>query len=340
MAINKTINKRTTSHAAMRNCIEYVLKEHKTNSDLIYVTGPAPDIIKWNTVYNTFLEEKRLWRKDNGRMYNHNIISFHKDEKITLQDAFFFGKEFAEKWFPNHQTLVSVHKDKNHIHIHLVTNTVSFVDGKKLHNTKSDMEKMKAFTNEMCQKRNLSITQKGRHFDGSKIEDGTLIAWSKDKYHQLLNEQKKSYVSDCGLAVLSSIQNCSSKDEFIEQMKINGWNTQWTDARKHLTFINDKGQKVRDTNLSKTFNLNIRKEELINEFKRQVSRKTENSRDVKESQRRELEQYYRELEWATVGEPDNRKTKGSDRQAIERKHRAYQRQRTIHRRYEERSPSR
>ncbi len=44
-------------------------------------------------------------------MYAHNIISWHKDEQITPEQAFEFGKEFAEKWFSGFQTLVAVHKD-------------------------------------------------------------------------------------------------------------------------------------------------------------------------------------------------------------------------------------
>ena len=32
-------------------------------------------------------------------MYAHNIISWHKDEQITSEQALEFGKEFAEKWF-------------------------------------------------------------------------------------------------------------------------------------------------------------------------------------------------------------------------------------------------
>lgn len=36
MAINKTINKRTNSHGAMRNCIEYVLRPDKTSELLTY----------------------------------------------------------------------------------------------------------------------------------------------------------------------------------------------------------------------------------------------------------------------------------------------------------------
>ena len=117
MAVNKTVNKRTNSHGAMRNCIEYVLRQDKTCEQLAYVTGPyCHDAINYDLVYQTFLEEKKLWNKDSGRMYAHNIISWHKEEQITLEQAFEFGKEFAEKWFQGFQTLVAVHKDKYHIH--------------------------------------------------------------------------------------------------------------------------------------------------------------------------------------------------------------------------------
>ena len=55
-------------------------------------------------------------------MYSHNVISWHKDEKITPEQVLEFGIEFAEKWFAGFQTVVSVHKDKDHIHCHIVTN--------------------------------------------------------------------------------------------------------------------------------------------------------------------------------------------------------------------------
>ena len=181
MAVNKTVNKRTNSHGAMRNCIEYVLRQDKTSEQLAYVTGPyCHDEINYDLVYRTFLEEKKLWNKDSGRMYAHNIISWHKDEQITPEQAFEFGKEFAEKWFQGFQTLVAVHKDKDHIHCHLVTNSVSYEDGKKLHTTKKDLERMKQFTNQMCRKRGLTVAEKGKHFDGSEIEKGEVIAWNTD----------------------------------------------------------------------------------------------------------------------------------------------------------------
>ena len=144
MAINKTINKRTNSHGAMRNCIEYVLREGKTDQHLVHIIGPYPyEEVNYDLVYQSFLEEKRLWGKDSGRMYAHNVISWHKDEKITPEQALEFGIAFAEKWFSGFQTVVSVHKDKDHIHCHLVTNSVSYENGKKLHNSRKDLERMR-----------------------------------------------------------------------------------------------------------------------------------------------------------------------------------------------------
>ena len=301
MAVNKTINKRTNTHGAMRNCIEYVLRQDKTSELLTYVTGPyCHDEINYDLVYRTFLEEKKMWDKDSGRMYAHNIISWHKDEQITPEQALEFGKEFAENWFSGFQTLVAVHKDKDHIHCHLVTNSVSYEDGRKLHNTRKDLERMKQLTNQMCRERGLTVAEKGKHFDGSQIEKGEVIAWSKDKYNLFRQQVKDSFVADCAMAVLKALENCISKEKFIEKMKQFGWNVNWTEKRKHITFQNQDGKKVRDNNLSKTFHLDISKEDLENEFDRNYERvrvEAERTNGADE----ELAGYYRQVEAACEG---------------------------------------
>ena len=301
MAVNKTINKRTNTHGAMRNCIEYVLRQDKTSELLTYITGPyCHNEINYDLVYRTFLEEKKMWNKDTGRMYAHNIISWHKDEQITPQQTFEFGKEFAENWFSGFQTLVAVHKDKDHIHCHLVTNSVSYEDGRKLHNTRKDLERMKQLTNQMCRERGLTVAEKGKHFDGSQIEKGEVIAWSKDKYNLFRQQVKDSFVADCAMAVLKALENCISKEKFIEKMKQFGWNVNWTEKRKHITFQNQEGKKVRDSNLFKTFHLDISKEGLENEFNgnRKKARDSAN-RDSRSDE--ELAGYYRQVEAACEG---------------------------------------
>lgn len=301
MAINKTINKRTNTHGAMRNCIEYVLRQDKTSELLTYVTGSyCHDEMNYDLVYRTFLEEKKLWNKDSGRMYAHNIISWHKDEQITQEQAFEFGKEFAENWFSGFQTLVAVHRDKDHIHCHLVTNSVSYEDGRKLHNTKKDLERMKQLTNQMCRERGLTVAEKGKHFDGSQIEKGEVIAWSKDKYNLFCQQVKDSFVADCAMAVLKAMENCISKEKFIEKMKQFGWNVNWSEKRKHITFQNQDGKKVRDSNLSKTFHLDISKGDLKNEFDRNYERVRAGAERTNGADE-ELAGYYRQVEAACEG---------------------------------------
>ncbi|EDR46856.1 relaxase/mobilization nuclease domain protein [Dorea formicigenerans ATCC 27755] len=285
----------------MRNCIEYVLRQDKTSELLTYITGPyCHNEINYDLVYRTFLEEKKMWNKDTGRMYAHNIISWHKDEQITPEQAFEFGKEFAENWFSGFQTLVAVHKDKDHIHCHLVTNSVSYEDGRKLHNTRKDLERMKQLTNQMCRERGLTVAEKGKHFDGSQIEKGEVIAWSKDKYNLFRQQVKDSFVADCAMAVLKALENCISKEKFIEKMKQFGWNVNWTEKRKHITFQNQEGKKVRDSNLFKTFHLDISKEGLENEFNGNRKRARDSAnRDSRSDE--ELAGYYRQVEAACEG---------------------------------------
>lgn len=300
----------------MRNCIEYVLKEQKIKDGLVYMTGPAPEVINWDTVYQAFLEEKKLWNKDNGRMYNHNIISFAPGEDISPEQALEFGKEFVEKWFPEHQSLISVHQDREHTHIHIVTNTVSYVDGMKLHNTKMDLQRMKDFTNEMCKEKGLTIAEKGKHFDGTEIDAGETIAWGKDKYHLLANDKKKSYVVDCAIVVMEVKETSCNREDFEKGMEERGWHMTWTDTKKHITFENDKGEKVRDSNLSKSFSMDISKEGLLNEFERQneirlAKLKSDRDRIERERAEADLERYYAEVEAAIQGDGTAGKTVGS-----------------------------
>jgi len=308
MAINKTINKSTKTHGAMRNCMEYILKESKIDSSFVYVSGPfEAEEITYDTVYRSFLEEKKLWNKDSGRMYAHNIISWHTDEKITPEEAYEFGKEFVEKWFEGFQTLMAVHVDRDHIHLHMVTNSVSYIDGHKLHTTKNELEEMKQLTNRMCEARGWSIPEKGKDFYGNDLEMGHVRAWSKDKYHMMLHNAKESYVAACALAVMEVKANACSQDDFVRDMKQKGWDVIWKPTRKNITFVNEEGKKVRDSNIIKTFNLNVTKGDLLDEFIRNDERRNGILRDDEEERIRraaedaELAGYYQQVQDALEG---------------------------------------
>lgn len=267
MAIFKILDSSTKSCGGMRNCMEYQLRDTKTTSDYIYMMGPnVPDEITWDSAYQAFMDEKKLWGKTDGRTHVHSLLSFHKDENITPELVMAFAKEFAEQNYAGFQTLIAVHKDRDHLHAHMVVNSVSYLDGHKIHQNKKDLQTSKKLVNDMCKRYGFKVAQKGKHFDGSPIEDGTIIAWEKDKYQYLTRHLKESFMYDCGMAVVNASAKAQGVDEFVSMMSAAGWKTVWSDTRMHVTFENADGKKVRDSNLAKTFSLNINKESLLQTF--------------------------------------------------------------------------
>ena len=91
-----------------------------------------------------------------------------------------------------------------------------------------------------------------------------------DKYQFLKKaEQKKvkSYVHDTAVAVYQAMQNSCSKEDFIQCLEQKGYVVNWKENHKYITFINQDGKKVRNSNLQKTYNMKVGKEELIEFFK-------------------------------------------------------------------------
>ena len=311
MAINKVVNKSTKSHGAMRNVLEYVLRDQKIREGYVEIAGPySGETINYDDIYRAWLEEKQLWDKDSGRMYAHFIMSFHKDEQVTPAEVLDMCRSYADHFFSGHQYVIGVHQDKHHLHGHIVVNSVSYIDGHKLHQTKHDLEGQKNFTNNLCREHGLTVAEKGRHFDGSLIEQGEISAWSKDKYNLLINTAKKSYVADCAIALMDVIPGCTGREEFISGMKKRGWSVRWEDKHKHIVFQNESGDKVRDSNIEKTFaGMKVNKEALTDEFTRQNElRLSGQGADA------ELRQYYDELMSASVGS-DNAKAGGNNTDA-------------------------
>ena len=278
MAIYKSVNSKNalSTHGGMRNCLNYIMNPQKTDSDHCYVIGAySGDPMDANAIYNSFIEIKKQYHADNGRQYAHSVISFHKDEIITPEQALSFAIDFAEKTYYGHQVAIAVHYDKEHIHCHMVTNTVSYLDGSKLHKSKHDLQADKDYCNELCREYGFTVAEKGKHFDGSEMEAGEITSWNKDTYRLLTDCKKGSYLADCGIAVINAVNASTSKVEFIDMMKSNGWSVKWSNKRRHITFINSDGKKIRDKTLLKHFRIDVSKEALSCEFDRARTRKSE-----------------------------------------------------------------
>lgn len=246
---------------------KYLKQEEKTESLLMY--GKDCDI---DNFAKDFKGTKELYGKTEGRQHYHIIQSFNPGE-VSPEQAHEVGEKLAEsKEFQDFQVAVITHKDKEHIHNHIIVNAVSLETGKKYISDNKSLYNIRDLSDNLCKERGLSIIEK------KEKEKGKIISYDMNKYQIIKNHlegKAKSYVVETVLAVEKSLEKSTSKENFIELMKEQGYSTSWIEARKNITFENSEGQKVRLSNLEKTFNdSKYSKEGLINEFKRVEKERT------------------------------------------------------------------
>ena len=250
--------KAVSSRASVGNAINYVTKNEKTESKLISGIGCSPA-----TAIDEMKATKAIWEKTEGRQYKHFVQSFPPDEKITPEQAHEIARQLCADQYPGYEILIATHKDKEHIHSHIILNSVSYEDGRKFQQSKDDLQAMKDKSDELCRERGLSIA----------VKKDEITAYTLNKYKAIekaVTGEYKSFVVDCYRDASIRREKATSREDFIEQMKAAGWETTWTDSRKHITFTNGEGNKVRASNLEKTFKESFGKEELERGFERNL----------------------------------------------------------------------
>ena len=234
MPIVHFINSRTQTGSGLKNVLNYVSKTEKTQSeDRKYVTAlncSAP------TVYEEFIATKNLYRKNNGRMYYHLVQSFPKGYDISPELAHKIAVEFSEKSFGNFECIVATHIDREHIHSHIVFNSVSFIDGKKYCSNTESVKKLMALSDEICLKYDIPVLEKPVFKKGSDtISDREYRCAVKGESYKLA----LMYVID------EMMKKAKSKQHFIKLMNQNGYLVRWEDNRKYITYTCPNGQKCR-----------------------------------------------------------------------------------------------
>ena len=121
--------------------------------------------------FEQMMDTKKQFGKTDKRQGYHIILSFKEDE-VEPDRAFEITQKFVAEYLGDaYEAVFVVHDNTDHVHSHIVFNSVSFVDGKKYRYEKGDWAKyIQPITNKLCQEYGLSIID---------VEDG-----SKEKQHE------------------------------------------------------------------------------------------------------------------------------------------------------------
>lgn len=254
MPILKAIN----SRASLSTALNYVLRKSKDTKAL-------------NCRAETALEEmlitKSYYGREGGKQYLHLALSFPPGEG-TPEDVMRCALEFVkrEPKLKGYETVIGVHVDRDHLHAHILANSVSISSGKKLHTSKKDLESMKALQNNICLELGYSAPEKVRKaLEVGQVQD----PWTYKLLQARENDKPvNSWIYDLAEKIVLAKLKAKSRVEYVQLLESAGVTVSDNMQKKYICYIikNEEGEhKIRDSRLLKILGLECGKE-AINEL--------------------------------------------------------------------------
>ena len=251
MPIIKAIN----SRASLSTALKYILRKSEETKGL----NCRPE-----TATEEMLITKSYYGQEGGRQYLHLALSFPPGEG-TPDDVMKVALEFVrrEPKLQGHETVIGVHVDRDHLHAHIIANSVSIATGKKLHTSKKDLDAMKRLQNEICAEMGYCAPEKKREaLEVGQVQD----PWT---YKLLMARQNdkpvNSWIYDLAEKIVLAKSKAKTREEYEQILATEGVTVSAGKQRKHICFIieDETGEhKIRDSRLKKMLGLECGKEYL------------------------------------------------------------------------------
>lgn len=238
MATFTAIKNRGGGKGALGGVLRYTQQEEKTLWEgQRLVSG-------WNCTAQSALSEMQLtkerYRKTDRRQYYHFVQSFSEADNLTPQEAHAIGLELAQREFPDFEVLVATHIDTDHLHSHLIVNSVSFRDGRKLHQSAADLQSHRLANDEICIAHGLDILPPPE----KQVKQKRM---SSREYRSAAKGESWKF------RLMNTIDQCmryaETREDFISLMESEGYQVRWADSRKNITYTTPQGMKCRDDRL-------------------------------------------------------------------------------------------
>lgn len=163
-------------HSRLDRCLDYVQNDGKTDlgNAVDYICNPVKAGFQTAincTLDNAFLQmqaTKQRWDKYGGILGYHIVHSYAPGE-VTPEQAHEAGVEFAQRLLGDkYEAVVCTHTDRDHLHCHIVFNSVSFLDGKKYRSDfKSYFHDLRDMSNAVSREYGFSVIDsngQGKHY--------------------------------------------------------------------------------------------------------------------------------------------------------------------------------
>ena len=153
MAVTKILARR----GGLAQAIAYVVNGDKTEEQVL----TAAQGCSIRSACFEMQDAKIRWNKTDGVQIYHIIQSFRPGE-ISPELALEIAQEFTREHLPGYQAVIGIHTDRDHIHAHIVFNSVNQLTGEKYHsNARSYYQQIRAISDRLCREHGLSVIVQG-----------------------------------------------------------------------------------------------------------------------------------------------------------------------------------
>lgn len=225
------------------DAINYIENPDKTDGqELIsgYNTAPQTAVLDFSVTAAMARKARNTSAKKQGNLAYHLIQSFSPDDAVTPERAHELGRKLAMEFTDGKfEFVVATHINKDSIHNHIIINTVSFYDYKKLRTVPyRTAQQIRSISDRLCMEAQLSI-----------IKDPQQLGQLYPTYVQ--KKRTTSNRTEVRKKLNFCLERATNYAQFLQMAQELGISV--CQRGKHMTYLPEgAGRAIRDTSLADT----------------------------------------------------------------------------------------
>lgn len=253
MAVTKIHPIKTT----LKKAIDYICNGDKTDNE-IYVTT---HLCSRENAHKEFELTKKQFSSRTKTLAHHLIQSFVPEE-VSFEEAHQVGIELCEKILEGkYEYVLATHIDKDHIHNHIIFNSIDVEEGKIYHSYYGSYMNIRNQNDKLCREHNLFVIDQETEKEINEIKRRKFVNWYD------WNEDKKgsSYKSRLQFDIDRTIKQSINWRDFLSKMGSYGYEIK---HGKHIAFRSKNQQRfTRAKTIGANYTEERMKERILNKDK-------------------------------------------------------------------------
>ena len=231
--------KRHPIKSTLNKSLDYIVNSKKTDEKILISANKCA--INSKLTYRIMQSTKENYKKTGGVLGIHFTQSFKPGEIKDYKVAHEIGQKWADKFLKEYEYILATHVDKNHVHNHIIINSVSYETGKKYLKNDGELRRIRKLSDEVLREYGLSIIEPKKenrnrsHKEWQSVREN--ISW-KDRIKIDINK---------------TIEESKDYKEFIEKMKARGYELKYGNVKYNSFKHEDMGRATRGKTIGEDY---------------------------------------------------------------------------------------